>query len=104
MLGLLPHREPDEAVGLTEIAGDVRKDARCGKNGCHGRVGQSRQSVFGRLGGYDDVNYVGRLSFDPVIAVDRRWSCCYEMGGLDQSDEALRDGGSGHRGKPRHAW
>ena len=54
--GLLPYREPDDAVGLTEIAGDVRTDTRRGKNGRHGLVGQFRQSVFGRLGGYDDVN------------------------------------------------
>ena len=32
-------------------------------------VGQFRQSVFGRLGGYDDVNDADRLSLDPVM----RW-------------------------------
>ena len=31
-------------------------------NGRHGMVGQFRQSVFGRLGGYDDVNDANRLS------------------------------------------
>ncbi len=45
--GVLP------ALGLTEIAGDVLTDTRRGKNGL---VGQFRQSVFGRLGGDDDVN------------------------------------------------
>ncbi len=45
--GLAPYREPDDAVGLTEIVGDVLTDTRRGKNGRHGLVGQFRQSVFG---------------------------------------------------------
>ena len=44
-------------------------DTRRGKNGRHGLVKQFRQSVFGRLGGYDDVNDADRLSLDPVM----RW-------------------------------
>ena len=67
--GLLPYRELDDAVELTEIAGDALTDSRRGKNGRHGLVGQFRQSVFGRLGGYDDVNDADRLSLDPVM----RW-------------------------------
>ncbi len=67
--GLLPYRELDDAVGLTEIAGDTLTDTRRGKNGRHGLVGQFRQSVLGRLGGYDDVNDADRLSLDPVM----RW-------------------------------
>jgi hypothetical protein len=67
--GLLPYRELDDAVGLSEIAGDVLTDTRRGKNGRHGLGGQFRQSVFGRLGGYDDVNDADRLSIDPVM----RW-------------------------------
>ena len=67
--GLLPYRELDDAVGLSEIAGDVLTDTRRGKNGRHGLFGQFRQSVFGRLGGYDDVNDADRLSLDPVM----RW-------------------------------
>ena len=39
------------------------------ENGRHGLVAQFRQSVFGRLGGYDDVNDADRLSLDPVM----RW-------------------------------
>ncbi len=99
--GLLPYRELDDAVGLTEIAGDVLTDTRRGKNGRHGLVEQFRQSVFGRLGGYDDVNDADRLSLDLVMrwivgGRGRRKTGCF-----DQSDGALRDGGSGHRGKPR---
>ncbi len=43
--GLLPYRELDDALGLTEIAGDALTDTRRGKNGRHGLVGQFRQSV-----------------------------------------------------------
>ena len=85
--GLLPYRELDDAVGLTEIAGDVLTDTRRGKNGHHGLVGQFRQSVFGRLGGYDDVNDADRLSLDPVMrwivggrAVAKRAASTSQMG------------------------
>ena len=44
--GLLPYRELDDALGLTEIAGDVLTDTRRGKNARHGLAGQFRQSVF----------------------------------------------------------
>ncbi len=44
--GSLPYRELDDAVGLTEMAGDVFADSRTGKNGRHGMIGQFRQSVF----------------------------------------------------------
>ncbi len=67
--GLLAYRELDDAVGLSEIAGGVLTNTRRGKNGRHGLGGQFRQSVFGRLGGYDDVNDADRLSLDPVM----RW-------------------------------
>ena len=51
--GLLAYRELDGALGLTEMAEGVFQDSRTGKNGWHGMTGQFRQSVFGRLGGYD---------------------------------------------------
>ena len=54
--GLLPYRELDDVLGLTDLAGDVLSDRRTGKNGRHGMTGWFRQSVLGRLGGYDDVN------------------------------------------------
>ena len=57
---LLPYRELDNAIGLPEIAGGVLTDTRRGENGRHGLVGLFRQSVFGRLGGYDDVNDADR--------------------------------------------
>jgi hypothetical protein len=54
--GLLPYRELDDAVGLTDTGGEVLADARIGKNGRHRLAGLLRQSVFGRLAGYEDVN------------------------------------------------
>ena len=43
------------ALGLTAMAGETLADARTGKNGRHTLVGLLRQSVFGRLAGYEDV-------------------------------------------------
>jgi hypothetical protein len=54
--GLLAYRELDDAIGLTVMASDVLADARTGKNGRHAFAGLFRQSVFGRLAGYEDVN------------------------------------------------
>ena len=67
--GFLAYRELDDALGLTEVAGSLFQDSRTGKNGRHGMVGQFRQSLFGRLGGYDDVNDADRLGRDPAM----RW-------------------------------
>src|SRR5271166_845939 len=61
--GLLPYRELDDALGLTDTAGD-ELDARTGKNGHHRLTGLLRQSVFGRLAGYEDVNDAERLCRD----------------------------------------
>jgi len=54
--GLLAYRELDEALGLSTMAGDMLADARTGRNRRHALVGMLRQSVFGRLAGYEDVN------------------------------------------------
>jgi hypothetical protein len=67
--GLLPYRELDDALGLTDTAGDELADGRTGKNGRHRLTGLLRQSVFGRLAGYEDVNDAERLCRDPAM----RW-------------------------------
>lgn len=67
--GLLAYRELDDALGLTALAGEILADARTGKNGRHALVGLLRQSVFGRLAGYEDVNDAERLRHDPAM----RW-------------------------------
>jgi len=67
--GLLAYRELDDALGLMEIAGQHLADTRAGKNGRHVLIGMLRQSVFGRLAGYEDVNDADRLGRDPTM----RW-------------------------------
>ncbi len=67
--GLLAYRELDDALGLTVSTAEVLADGRTGKNGRHALVGLLRQSVFGRLAGYEDVNDAERLCRDPAM----RW-------------------------------
>jgi hypothetical protein len=76
--GLLAYRDLDDALGLTELAGGVLSECRRGKNTRHRLTGLLRQSVFGRLAGYEDVNDAERLAHDPAMraVVDR--------GGLDR--------------------
>jgi hypothetical protein len=72
--GLLAYRELDEAPGLTTTAGAALSDLRRGRNRRHVLTGLLRQSIFGRLAGYEDVNDAERLSVDPAMraVVDRR--------------------------------
>ncbi len=51
------------------MAAEVLADSRTGKNGWHGVVDLLRQSVYGRLAGYEDVNDADRLGRDPAM----RW-------------------------------
>jgi hypothetical protein len=67
--GLLPYRELDDTLGLTDTGANTLADARTGKNGRHRLAGLLRQSVFGRLAGYEDVNDAERLCRDPAM----RW-------------------------------
>ena len=86
--GLLAYRELDDALGLTEVAGDIFQDSRTGKNGWHGMTGQFRQSVFGRLGGYEDVNDADRLG-RACHALDCWWQGHRKTGRFRQSDGTL---------------
>src|SRR3712207_5785467 len=67
--GLLAFRELDHALRLTELAGEGLTDTRTGQNSRHTLIAQLRQSVFGRLAGYEDVNDADRLAHDPAL----RW-------------------------------
>ena len=71
--GLLAYRELDDALGLTDLASAALSECRRGKNTCHLLTGLLRQSVFGRLAGYEDVNDADRLAHDPAMraVVDR---------------------------------
>ena len=72
--GLLAYRELDDALGLSDLAGAALAECRRGKNTRHMLSGLFRQSVFGRLAGYEDVNDADRLAHDPAMRaiVDRR--------------------------------
>jgi hypothetical protein len=63
------------------------RDTRRGKNTVHRLDGLFRQSVFGRLAGYEDVNDADRLALDPVMrqvvggrAVDAQAASASQMG------------------------
>ena len=72
--GLLAYRELDEVLRLTELGGAALSDLRRGKNTRHLLTSLLRQSVYGRLAGYEDVNDAERLSRDPAMRaiVDRK--------------------------------
>jgi hypothetical protein len=67
--GLLAYRELDDVLALTMSGGERLAEARTGRNRRHLLVGLLRQSVFGRLAGYEDVNDAERLCHDPAM----RW-------------------------------
>src|SRR5918994_2154240 len=67
--GLLPFRDLDDALGLPDLAGEGLTDTRTGQNSRHTLMAQLRQSVFGRLAGYEDVNDADRLAHNPAL----RW-------------------------------
>ena len=62
-------------------------DSRTGKNGWHCLVGLLRQSVYGRLAGYEDVNDADWLGRDPATrsivggkAIERGGASTSQMG------------------------
>jgi hypothetical protein len=71
--GLLAYRELDDALGLTDLAGAALSEYRGGRNTRHILTGLFRQSVFGRLAGYEDLNDAERLAHDLAMraVVDR---------------------------------
>src|SRR3546814_19870917 len=60
-------RELDDVLGLANLASEALRDSRIGKNTLHRLDGLFRQSVFGRLAGYEDVTDADRLALDPVM-------------------------------------
>ena len=65
--GLLVMRDLDASLGLSGLASAALCDNRRGKNTVHRLDGLFRQSVYGRLAGYEDVNDADRLALDPVM-------------------------------------
>jgi hypothetical protein len=94
--GLLVMRELDDALGLSDLASGALDDTRRGKNRVHRLDGLFRQSVYGRLAGYEDVNDADRLALDPVMrqvvggrAVDAQAASVSQMGRFETETLAL---------------
>ena len=90
--GLLAYRELDDALGLSDLAGMALSECRRGRNTRHLLTGLFRQSVFGRLAGYEDVNDAERLAHDPAMravvdrtGLDRRAASTSQMGRFETS-------------------
>ena len=71
--GLLPIRELDEALGLTDTADGYLQESRTGRNIRHHLIPLIRQSIYSRLAGYDDTNDAQRLAQDPAMRVVVGW-------------------------------
>ena len=96
--GLLVMRELDDALGLSDLAAAALCDTRRGKNTIHRLDGLFRQSVFGRVAGYEDVNDADRLALDPVMrqvvggrAVDAQAASASQIGRFETVTLALAE-------------
>ena len=98
--GLLAYRELDDVLALTTTGGEKLADTRTGTNRQHLLVGLLRQSVFGRLAGYEDVNDADRLGRDPAM----RWivggRAVTAAGLVHEPDGPLRDERDDHADEP----
>jgi Transposase DDE domain group 1 len=65
--GLIAYRELDDALRLTSTAATGLHDTRTGQNTQHSLLALLRQSIYGRLAGYEDVNDAQRLCLDPAL-------------------------------------
>ncbi len=65
--GLILVRELDERLGLATLVAEHLSDSRQGLNTQFGVADLLRQSVYSRLGGYEDVNDAERLPADPTF-------------------------------------
>ncbi len=89
--GLLAYRELDHALEMTEMAGSILTEARRGKNIRHMVEGLFRQSVFGRLAGYEDVNDAERLSPSSTSSLQPAMRTIVDSRGFDRNAAATSE-------------
>ena len=65
--GLLPLRQFDEAIGLTEQFAGALFDRRCGPGMKHSYLEMTRSRVYGILAGYEDQNDHNALRSDAIF-------------------------------------
>ncbi len=89
-------RELGDTLGLSDLASAALRDTCRGKNAVHRLDGLFRQSVFGRLAEYEDVNDADRLATDPVMrqvvggrAVDAQAASASQLGRFETETLAL---------------
>jgi hypothetical protein len=59
-------RELDDALDLSDLASAALRDTSCAKNKVRRLDGLFREPVFGRLAGYEDVQFSAWISFPGV--------------------------------------
>jgi hypothetical protein len=93
--GLILVRELDERRGLAKPIEEHLSDSRQGMNLQFTLADLTRQSVYSRLAGYEDLNDAGRLAVDPMfrlIGSQRIW------------DRGASDGGKRAVGTQQSRW
>ena len=70
--GLLVYRELDETFALTAGLKDMIEKTLTGKNIQYSLTALVRQSVYGRLAGYEDTNDTDRLRVGPSFTSNSR--------------------------------
>ena len=70
--GLLVYRELDETFALTAGLKDMIEKTLTGKNIQYSLTALLRQSVYGRLAGYEDTNDTDRLRVGPSFTSNSR--------------------------------
>jgi hypothetical protein len=91
--GLLAYRELDDTLRLSDTGAVTLADVRTGKNGRHRLAGLLRQSVFGRLADYEDVNDAEQPNGYAGDALGGRPPGDCQLCRLGQPDAGLRRSG-----------
>lgn len=92
---MLVVRKLDDTLWLPRLASAALRDNRTGKNIVYRNDGLFRQSVYGVLAGYEDVNNPDRLALGSVIHEAVGGPCCRCESGNGCADGSVRDRDAG---------